>query len=110
MQADVLSVTNWPDENLREACKRIPARKVWSLIPPRFYERSLEQNQQVASCCRHPENHEISAWYSSAEDEAKGIPDIYVFHCECGRAHRTFCVGGSNRETGEGLRPFWKVG
>lgn len=55
----------------------------------------LEQNQMLASCCRHPENHEIGAFYSSADDEAKGVPDIYIFFCTCGRMHRKFCVGGS---------------
>lgn len=75
-----------------------PAPDVWTAagqrIPIRWAE-ALEQNQQIASCCRHPENHEISAWYSSDADRAKGVPDIYVFHCPCGRNHRRFCVGGT---------------
>ena len=112
------------------ACDRVrvknPAPDVWTAggakIPLRWAE-ALEQNQQIASCCRHPENHEIEAWYSSDEDKAKGVPDIYIFFCTCGRAHRRFCVGGnplnpdgsinyaalakSGRE--EERRPFWEA-
>ena len=58
----------------------------------------LEQNQQIASCCRHPENHEVEALKSHPEEPA---PDIYVFHCTCGRKHRFFCVGTTDE------RPIW---
>jgi hypothetical protein len=80
-------------------------------LPIRWIE-ALEQNQQIASCCRHPENHEIAAYYSSAEDEAKGIPDIYIFFCTCGRAHRRFCIGGSKDPVTKEVthpRPFWEI-
>ncbi len=82
------------------------------MIPefPVKYIEALEQNQKISSCCRHPENHELEAWYSSDEDRDKGIPDIYIFHCTCGRQHRRFCVGGNNPVTGEkDRRPFWVV-
>lgn len=113
-----------------EACPRVkvknPALGVWTAGGARLplkYAESLEQNQQIASCCRHPENHEISAWYSSDEDKAKGVPDIYIFHCQCGRDHRRFCVGGNPRlkdgsvdyaalhKMGreEEKRPFWTI-
>ncbi len=79
------------------ACARV---KVTDLpaghLPQRFIE-ALEHNQQIASCCRHPENHEVEALKSHPEEEA---PDIYVFHCTCGRKHPRFCVGN-------GDRPFW---
>lgn len=95
--------TTKPDAHLIEACVRVALKDCPARIDPRFYERSLEHNQQVASCCRNPlENADISAWYSSAEDEAKGVPDIYIFHCTCGRVHRRFMVGG-------GKRPFWEI-
>ena len=93
------------------ACPRYPVAKLQGLLPPRFIE-ALEQNQQIASCCRHPENHDIEAFYSSDADRERGVPDIYVFHCTCGRKHRRFCVGGS---AGSGpnaqpeFRPFWEV-
>jgi hypothetical protein len=93
------------------ACKRYPVAKLMHLIPIKYIE-ALEQNQKIASCCRHPENHDISAWYSCEEDRKKGIPDIYIFHCPCGRDHRRFCVGGSNDpKTGKKThpRPFWDV-
>ncbi|MGE3712643.1 MAG: hypothetical protein AB7G35_23610, partial [Hyphomicrobiaceae bacterium] len=61
---------------------------------------ALEQNQKIASCCRHPENHEVEARKSHPDEPA---PDIYVFHCGgCGRQHRFFCVGQ------EDTRPEWR--
>jgi hypothetical protein len=97
------------------ACNRIPVRRLMAYdaegnldtesprnrLPLKFVT-SLEQNQQIASCCRHPENHDIEAWFSCAEDADKGIPDIYILHCQCGRRHTRFCVGG-------GIRPFWET-
>jgi len=83
------------------ACERVKVADCPARIPARFTE-ALEQNQKIASCCRHPENHDIEALFSCDEDKAKGIPDIYVFHCTCGRKHARFMVGG-------GKRPFWDI-
>jgi hypothetical protein len=92
------------------ACKRHPVAKLMHAIPAKYIE-ALEQNQQIASCCRHPENHEIEAFYSNGDERWRGKdpardmpnpPDIYIMHCTCGRQHRRFCVGG-------GERPFWEV-
>lgn len=58
----------------------------------------MEQNQQIASCCRHPENHDVEARKSHPDEAA---PDIYIFHCTCGREHRYFCVGLTD------VRPVW---
>ena len=82
------------------ACPRYPVRKLAKgLIPAKFIE-ALEQNQQIHSCCRHPEDHDIEA-FKSHENES--IPDIYIFHCTCGRKHVRFCVGGGD------IRPVWDV-
>ena len=81
------------------ACKRYPVAKLANLIPVKYIE-ALEQNQKISSCCRHPENHEVEAFYSS---ESETVPDIYKFHCPCGRTHVRFCVGGGD------VRPFWDV-
>ena len=112
------------------ACPKVkvknPAPDVWTAggarLPLRWAE-AMEQNQQIASCCRHPENHEISAWYSCDAERAKGTPDLYVFHCPCGRVHRRLCCGG-NPMTPDGeidyavlaaigrepeMRPIWEV-
>lgn len=62
-----------------------------ALLPLGWIE-ALEQNQQIKSCCRHPENHSIGAFYSSAKDEELGIPDIYILYCPCGCQHKRFCV------------------
>lgn len=93
------------------ACPRYPVAKLLDHLPPKFIE-ALEQNQLIASCCRHPENHDIEAWYSSEADRDRGVPDIYIMICTCGRKHRRFCVGGSagsGPEAVQELRPFWEV-
>lgn len=66
-------------------------------IKQKWFER-LEQNQKIASCCRHPENHSISAWKSHPDLEA---PNNYVFHCTCGKNHPIFCAGLTDE------RPVW---
>lgn len=83
-------------------------------IPARYYEKNLEQNQQLARCCRHPELHSIAA-FKSHPDEPR--PDLYVFYCEGVdengvrhhegvRRHRRFFLSQHDRE-GE-RRPEWK--
>jgi hypothetical protein len=84
------------------ACPPYPVAKLGDLIPPKYIE-ALEQNQKIAHCCRHPENHTIEAWYSSDEDRDRGSPDIYKFKCTCGRTHVRFCVGNGD------VRPVWEV-
>lgn len=81
------------------ACKRYPVKKLFNLIPTKYIE-ALEQNQKIASCCRHPENHDIEAFKSKPSEPA---PDIYIFHCTCGKQHRRFCIGGGD------VRPVWEV-
>ena len=92
------------------ACPRIAVSQVADILPPKFIA-DLEQNQLIASCCRHPEDHEIEALYSSDADKERGVPDIYIFHCTCGRKHRRFCVGGSPGSGSSVLekRPFWEL-
>jgi hypothetical protein len=102
-----------PAPNVYKACD--------ALLPLGWIEK-LEQNQLIPSCCRHPENHSIGAFYSSAEDEDLGVPDIYLMFCPCGAVHRTFCT--SNPRTAgmliwaapwvtsasaEALRPKWSM-
>lgn len=84
---------------MRIACERIAVSKLGDLIPLKYIE-ALEQNQLISSCCRHPENHDIEAGYSSPEET---VPDIYIFHCTCGRKHTRLCVGNGD------VRPFWDV-
>ena len=81
------------------ACPRYPVKKLGALIPSKYFE-ALEHNQQITSCCRHPENHDIEAFKSSPDQTA---PDIYILYCTCGRKHRRFCVGGGD------VRPSWEV-
>lgn len=71
-------------------------------IPPKYYEKNLEQNQLIASCCRHPENHEIEARKSHPDEQA---PDIYVFYCTCGKKHTRWLVGQHD----DVPRPIWKA-
>ena len=70
-------------------------------IPAKYYQDNLEHNQQVAHCCRHPENHEIEAHKSHPDELA---PDIYTFHCSCGKKHVRFMVGATDLTP----RPIWK--
>lgn len=86
-------------ETITPACPRYPVKKLIGLLPKKYLE-GLEQNQQIASCCRHPENHEIEAFKSSPDQTA---PDIYIFHCTCGKKHRRFCCSGGD------VRPVWEV-
>ena len=74
-------------------CPRYPVAKLAHMIPRHFLS-TLEQNQQIASCCRHPENHDIEARKSHPDEPA---PDIYIFYCTCGRRHPRFMVGNSTR-------------
>lgn len=100
-------------DQLRPACVRTSMRQIGHIIPKRLYERNLEQNQNIAVCCRHADEHDIEAFYSSEEDATRGVPDIYVFHCNgCGRKHRVFCVGGSKGAGPDApmeLRPKWEI-
>jgi hypothetical protein len=81
-----------------QACPRVKVADLpEGFLPQRFFD-ALEQNQKIASCCRHPENHEIEALKSHPDEKA---PDIYIFHCTCGRKHRRFCVGQTDE------RPSW---
>ena len=115
-----------PDAPHVLACKRVPVRNIMHLLKGKMkWLEQFEQNQKIKTCCRHPENHDIEAWYSSAEDRAKGIPDVYKFYCKTCEAngdpacHVKFCVGGnhplSRKHTKEerpdlyDLRPFWDV-
>lgn len=87
-----------------QACPRVKVADLpKTLIPVKYFER-LEHDQKIASCCRHPENHEIEAKYSAPHvKELKQPPDIYIFHCDvCKRRHIRFCVGGGE------VRPFWE--
>ena len=86
-------------ETITPACPRYPVAKLGTLIPTRYLE-TLEHNQKIASCCRHPENHDIEAFRSHPDETA---PDIYIFHCTCGRRHRRFCAGAGD------IRPQWEV-
>jgi hypothetical protein len=61
-------------------------------IPQHFFDR-LEQDQLLQSCCRHPENHELEARKSHPSEK---YPDIYIFHCTCGRKHHRFMLGSGD--------------
>jgi hypothetical protein len=84
-----------------QACPRVKiADFPDGFIPPKYYEGNLEQNQLLHSCCRHPENHEIEARKSHPDEDA---PDIYVFHCTCGRKHTRWLLGAVD----DVPRPIW---
>jgi hypothetical protein len=83
------------------ACPRVKVSDFpEGFIPPKYYESNLEQNQLLSSCCRHPEDHEIEARKSHPDEEA---PDIYIFHCTCGRRHVRWLLGVVD----DVPRPIW---
>jgi hypothetical protein len=69
---------------------------------PQYLFDNVEQDQKLASCCRHPENHEIEARKSHPDEQA---PDIYVLYCTCGRKHRRLIGAKFDRPEG---RPYWE--
>jgi hypothetical protein len=82
------------------ACDRVKVAKLPKGLRPTHYFEGLEHNQKISSCCRHPENHDISAFKSKATEE---YPDIYKFHCTCGRTHVRFMCGAGD------VRPLWEA-
>lgn len=88
----VLPETNVP------ACPRVKVADFPDGYLKQNHIDALEQNQKISSCCRHPENHEVEARKSHPDEQT---PDIYVFHCTCGKKHRFLCVGETD------TRPMW---
>lgn len=87
-------------ETQAQACPRVKVADLPEGFLKKNHIEHLEQNQLIRSCCRHPENHEVEALKSHPEEQA---PDIYIFHCTCGRKHRFFCVGLTD------TRPTWRA-
>lgn len=90
------------------ACPRVPVASILPIIPEKYLTR-LSTDQKLRDCCRKATDHDIEAFFTTKPDEERGVPDVYVLHCKCGRKHRRFCVGGS---IGSGVpytepRPFW---
>lgn len=95
---------SWPKgtvlaETQVQACPRVRVADLPEGHLKQNHIDHLEQNQMIASCCRHPENHEVEARKSHPDEQA---PDIYIFHCHCGKKHRFFCVGRTDDN-----RPVW---
>lgn len=93
----------FPETTVQACPKRHMSDFPEGFIPARYYESNLEHNQLIAHCCRHPENHMIEALKSHPEER---LPDIYIFHCDCGRKHRWF-MAGEYDPPGE-HRPMWE--
>ena len=81
-----------------QACPRVKVADLPEGFLKKTHIEGLEHNQKIASCCRHPENHEVEAFKSHPDEKA---PDVYVYHCTCGKKHRFFCVGRTD------TRPVW---
>ncbi len=89
-----------PETQVR-ACPRVKVADLPEGFLKQSHIEALEHNQQIASCCRHPENHEVEALKTHPDEKS---PDVYVFHCTCGRKHRFLCVGQTDE------RPYWDAG
>lgn len=80
------------------ACPRVKVADLpEGLLKLKWIEQQ-EQNQLIASCCRHPENHEVEALKSHPDEPT---PDVYIFHCTCGKRHIKFCAAQADQ------RPMW---
>jgi len=89
-----------------QACPRIPVERIKESIPTKWFE-AMEHNQQIKTCCRSPQNHDIEAHYTCEEEQAKGAPDLYIFHCKtCGCRHIRLMSEGRNG--GSNLRIIWR--
>lgn len=82
------------------SCPRVRVADLPEGLLKKNHIENLERNQKIASCCRHPENHEVEARKSHPSEKAS---DVYIFYCTCGRLHRFFCVGETD------TRPEWKA-
>lgn len=111
------------------ACPRISVKKAVErgyLAGKMKWVEQQEQNQKIRSCCRNPtDNADIEAWYSSPQEKAKGVPDVYKIICrDCTTdgmetTHVKFCVGGNHPLTAQyslqerpelyDRRPFWEI-
>ena len=80
------------------ACPRVRVADLPEGFLKRNHIEALEQNQMIASCCRHPEHHDVEARKSHTLEP---VPDTYIFFCTCGRKHIFFCVGETDK------RPMW---
>jgi hypothetical protein len=92
------------------ACPRVAVSKVLRLLPERYI--TAMQENAPEPCCREVPNLDIEAWFSRATEQARGVPDLYKFHCNtCGRCHARFCMGGNHPTDPTKLdkRPFWEV-
>lgn len=90
------------------ACPRAPVTGLLHIIPDRYVQGFQNHPKD---CCKQATNLEIEAWWSNAREQAKGIPDLYKFHCKCGACHVRFCVGGNHPTdpTKKDLRPYWEI-
>ena len=84
------------------ACPRVKIADLpEGFVPRKWLTKNLEQNQQVALCCRHTESHEIEARKSHPDEDA---PDLYWIFCgDCGRKHVVWLLGA----TDDVSRPIW---
>lgn len=92
------------------ACPRVHLPTVQHLLPEKYI--TTMQEKPPSACCRDLNNLDIEAWYSSAVEQGKGVPDLYKFHCNsCSACHVRFCVGGNHPTdpTEQDIRPFWDV-
>lgn len=86
------------------ACQRVKVAEcpVRDKLPIRFFER-LEQDQLLPTCCRHPENHDIEAFFTSETQAETGIADLYIFYCTCGKRHVRLMGGNGDK------RQMWEI-
>lgn len=85
------------------ACPRVKVEDFpEGFIPAKYLEVPLRLHNQLEACCRDRSKHDIEARRSHPEEEA---PDIYIFHCTCGRRHVRWLLGMVD----DVPRPVWSA-
>lgn len=71
-------------------------------IPVKWMDGLRRMHNQISPCCSKPENHEIEGRKSHPDED---VPDIYIFHCTCGKKHVRWLLG----TTDDVARPVWQA-
>lgn len=91
-----------PETNVL-ACPRVKVEEFpEGFIPAKYLEVPHRLHNQLEACCRDRSTHEIEGRKSHPDEQA---PDIYIFHCTCGRRHVRFLVGSVD----DVPRPIWSA-
>ena len=70
---------------------RRPAKELLSMISAKHMAQ-IADNDKLEVCCRDVFKHEVE--FAKTDPDLPN-PDHLVFHCQCGRKHKVFGLGGA---------------